>query len=176
MLFKDLEEFYKKVEEVSKFEPTKENVDYLKNFLRFSPNRFARKLGIDEIEFQKKFNSLKPKLGKKLTYMRNVLKLSKYSPTPKILEAYIYENDILNIKEVSTTVCICKKDFRIDKRIHFYKGINYLYAKTFKDIKEYMVFDEDERINIELNKKTFLEHFVDAREFKINQILKDDNS
>lgn len=174
MLFNNLDEFYKKLEEVSKFEPTKENVDYLKNFLRFSPNRFARKLGIDEIEFQKKFNSLKPKLVRKLTYMRNVLKLSKYNPTPKMADIYLHEDGILNFKKSNVIVCICKKDFRSNKGLYFYKTIKYLY--TIKQNNIYIVIFENERSFVQLNKKTFLEHFVDMREFKINQILKYGNT
>jgi len=174
MSFKTLEEFYKFIKYLEELDCSKENLFKLKNFLKFSPNKFARKLGIDEIMFQKEFNQIKKRIHRKYLYDKEVYNLSKLNPNKKtITHMGTFGDDFASIR-LEAMPCICIKDLMKKGEAKFYKTIKYLYYLLSKDgyiiSKNHIVLSEHEH-KIYLTEKEFEEHFLDLREYKLKQLL-----
>ena len=67
-MFNTLDEVNDYYEYLKNIETTEDNIIVLMNFLRYSPERIAKKLNIDILEFVKKFNKYKRKKEKTSTF------------------------------------------------------------------------------------------------------------
>lgn len=169
MSFNSEEELYDYIQHLETLPINQESVFEIQNFLKFSPNKFARKLKIDEEEFQKKFNQLKKPLHlKSLTY-KKILKLKDYRPELGIYDKLLNVTswDLKNWEKIQLkkNMCICKKNLKDD--LCFYESIFYSYCEFGYII---MVFNENNTI-LEISPKKFNEYFIDYREWVINNIL-----
>lgn len=93
---------------------TDDSILKIRNFLRFSPNKFARKLGINEEDFQRKFNQIKKPLHLKSLYFNRILTLRDYRP--ELDSFYKYFNlggkiDKWKEIELKRNMCICTCSF-----------------------------------------------------------------
>lgn len=59
MLFNSKEEFYNYIEYLKALPINEASIFKIRNFLKFSPNKFARKIEINEEDFQREFNQIK---------------------------------------------------------------------------------------------------------------------
>jgi hypothetical protein len=171
MLFNNEDEFFKHVEYLKTLTISEYSIFKIKNFLKFSPNKFARKIGIDEEEFQRKFNQIKKPLHLKLLYYKKVISLRDYRPELGIFEKFInlgkkWDSDWIKV-EIRKSMCVCIKSFKRHGDPTFYETIYYSYC-LYDD--RYFLFDSNDR-SIELNSDEFNQHFIDYRDWAIDKIL-----
>ncbi len=171
MLFNNEDEFFKHVEYLKTLTISEDSIFKIKNFLKFSPNKFARKIGIDEEEFQRKFNQIKKPLHLKLLYYKKVISLRDYRPELGIFEKFInlgkkWDSDWIKV-EIRKSMCVCIKSFKRHGDPTFYETIYYSYC-LYDD--RYFLFDSNDR-SIELNSDEFNQHFIDYRDWAIDKIL-----
>lgn len=169
MSFNSEKELYDYIQHLETLPINQESVFEIHNFLKFSPNKFARKLKIDEEQFQKKFNQLKKPLHLKCLTYKKILKLKDYRPELGIYDKFLRATswDLKNWEKIQLkkNMCICKKNLKDD--LCFYESIFYSYCEFGHII---MVFNENNTI-LEISPKKFNEYFIDYREWIINNIL-----
>ena len=177
-----ISEFYDIVEILRKLSPeSSSDAEYLriKEFMRFSPEKLARKLNIDEIEFSKKVNKIKGEFNKKIKYVIRMEKMN--SILPKI------GNQEIKISGKSITViskhCICTNDYCYNSYVkyNFYKGIIYSYfihQDAYSKEIVYCVMHRNKSgyhpyqlLECKLSKGSFFSNFTDLRDWKIDQII-----
>lgn len=171
MFFNSKEDFYDYNEYLKALPINEDSVFKIRNFLRFSPNKFARKIGINEEEFQKEFNQLKKLLHSKLFLYKKIISLRDYRPDLGIFEKFINlgtrgESNWTKVK-IRKSMCICLKTFKRHSNPAFYETIYYSYC--FYDDR-YFIFDSRDR-SIELNSDEFNQYFTDYRDWVIDKIL-----
>ena len=181
MSFETLEQFYEYVRYLEQIEPTEENILKLRNFMKLSPNKFARKLRIDDMSFQKEYNEIKGKIHRKYIYDKEYVKLVSHNPKSGYTTHWAHSGvgrshhgsyyNNLQPKTVVTIPCICIKDYMKMGEPKFYKNIKYLYYH-FDDfgIKNHFVLTSKD-IKKDFTKQEFDEHFLDLREYKLKQLL-----
>lgn len=162
--FKSIEEFNDYVKYLIELD-TDNNVDELKQFLRISPERIARKFNLDIITLVKKTNISKKKIHKKLIIKERIEVLSKIIP-----ETFNFNYSGVIHK---SRICVCVDFFEFkykSKIIRFYPTIKYIYLY----IKDQIVLLPTNSITIKvhLTNNEFNTYFIDSREDIINQILK----
>lgn len=162
---------YKNIDEVVDYIQSllqKENEDitdineYHKIF-KFSAEKLAKKFDLDETKLVNDFNLYKKQIYKKIIIFDKVKELKKKTPTP----FNFYSSGI----QYKTKVCVCYKFFEAKFKHHtfsFYPQVKYLYVELEDTI---VIFPKQEHIKLYSTKKEFNEHFLDMREFKINQII-----
>jgi hypothetical protein len=171
MLFNNEDEFFKHVEYLKTLTISEDSIFKIKNFLKFSPNKFARKIGIDEEEFQKEFNQIKKPLHLKLLYYKKVISLRDYRPELGIFEKFInlgrkWDSDWVKV-QLRKSMCVCIKSFKRHGDPTFYETIYYSYCQYEY---EYILFDSNDK-SIELNSDEFNHYFIDYRDWAIGKIL-----
>lgn len=156
---------------------TDSNLLEFHNFTRFSPEKFSRKLGIDELEFTKKCNNNKKEIHNKILGWKRLKKLKGYKPKPK--QEIRHSWDRLGKKNIEVTynflVCICKKYCKLDytysdRKYRFYEDIKYLYC--WDPIYYGMITvlnDKGEEFRIGVDE--FNRNFDDYRDHIISNIL-----
>jgi hypothetical protein len=171
MLFNSKEDFYDYNEYLKTLPISEDSVFKIRNFLKFSPNKFARKIGINEEEFQKEFNQLKKPLHLKLLYYKKIISLKDYRPELGIFEKFINlgsgkESYWVKV-ELRKSMCICIESFKRHGDPTFYETIYYSYCLYDN---RYFLFDSNDR-SIELNSNEFNHYFIDYRDWAIGKIL-----
>lgn len=172
MSFDSEDEFYKYIEYLKELPMSQDSVLEINNFLRFSPNKFARKININEEDFQRKFNQLKKPLHLKSLYYKRIIKLRDYRPELGVFEKFMnlgrrkWDPDWVKF-ELRKSMCVCIKSFKRHGYPTFYETIYYSYCQYEY---EYILFDTDGS-NIELLSDDFDQHFIDYRDWTIGKIL-----
>lgn len=146
----------------------------LKDFMKFSPERFAREIGKNEIQFSKTINNIKGELNKKI---RHVIRIEKMNSVLPDIGEVIYNDRNKGFIKSQRTYCVCIKDtvFNSVYPKKFFRGVVYSY---FVYNGKYHVFHRDKPGNIrygtsqwECDENHFVHHFENFREWKINQIM-----
>ena len=161
--FEKLEDLYDYVSYIKDMQVTDTTIKEISSFSRISPERLANKFDLDKLDFVKKFNKIKKEINFKLITYNNINRLKNRT----VEKIHLSLNNNLFISKS----CICTKLLEIKymhKTIRFYPTIEYQYINSsgliiytsYKHVtKLYITNDE------------FKEHFLDIREYKINQIL-----
>ncbi len=139
------------------------DVESFQKIFNFSGERFAKKFNLDELTLVKEFNEYKKKIHKKIIIYNKVKELRKTTPKP----FNFYYSGV----QYKTKTCICSKFFESKykhRTFSFYPQVKYLYVELDEMI---VLFPKLEHIKLYSTKKEFNEHFLDMREYKINQII-----
>ena len=162
--FKNIEEVLEYIVYLNNLSITKGNLVPFKKFLKFSPEKLAKKFDLDELSLVKDFNQYKKKIHKRIIIYEKVKYLKKINPEPF---KFLYAGDT-HITKVS----VCENFFETkykSKTIKFYPGVKYLYVMS----SEIILFPNGQAgKRLFLTEDEFNNYFLDMREFKINQILK----
>mgnify|MGYP003641721057 CR=1 FL=1 len=143
---------------------TDENIFELNNFLRISPERIAKYLDINIINFVKKVNINKKKVHNKLIICERIEVLSKLVTRPI---TFNYSGQVYKSR-----ICVCVRmfDFKYKSKItKFYPTIKYLYVLVGD--KSIILHANNNISKIYITIDEFNKHFIDNREDIINQIL-----
>lgn len=171
MLFNTEEEFYDYIEYLKTLPINEDSVFKIRNFLKFSPNKFAKKIEINEQDFQRKFNQIKKPLHLKLLHYKKILSLKDWRPELGTFEKFInlgLGKDSNWIKmDLRRTMCICLETFKKHSEPTFYETIYYSYSQYNS---RYFLFDTNDRV-VELSHDEFNKHFQDYRDLMIERIL-----
>lgn len=166
--FKSIEEVLQYVNYLIKIDNNDisiENIEQFNKFLKFSPEKMARRFELDELDVVKEFNQYKKEINKKLIIYKKVKELKNKKIIPF---GFNYSKQIYDTK-----VSFCEKFFEIKyehKTTRFYPTIKYLYVKLDDNV---VLFPNNnyQSTKLYMTYKEFDEHFIDMREYKINQIL-----
>jgi hypothetical protein len=169
MLFNSKEEFYQYVDYLNNLNISQESIFKIHNFLKFSPNKFARKIEINEEDFQKEFNQIKKPLHLKCLTFKKITKLKDYRPELGIYSKFLKPTtwDIQKWEKIDLvkSMCICKKNLK--DNLCFYETIYYSYCVNDNI---FYVFSENNSI-LEMDINIFNQHFIDYREWVIDSIV-----
>jgi hypothetical protein len=172
-----LEEYNSLYDSLIKTKITEDNLVDFHKFTRFSPEKFAKRLGIDELEFIKKCNNDKKEIHNKILGWKRVKKLKGYNPKSKQeIKRHWDRKSGENIKVTyNFLVCICTKYCKLDynygsRKYRFYEDIKYLYC--WDPIYHGMIIilndrNEEFRVGVE----EFNKYFNDYRDHIINDLL-----
>lgn len=162
--FKNIEEVVAHIESLLSIDNGDINdIEPFKKIHKLSAEKMAKRFGLDEMKLVKEFNQYKKKINKKVIIYNKVKELKKLNPKPF---DFRYSGDLHKTK-----VCICSKFFEAKFKHHtfsFYPEVKYLYVELDDSI---ILFPKQEHIKLYSTKKEFNEHFLDMREYKINQII-----
>jgi hypothetical protein len=161
--FKSIEEFNNYTKYLIELN-TDDNVDELRQYLRISPERIAKKFDLDILTLVKKTNVNKKKIHKKLIIRERIKLLSKIIP-----ETFNFNYSGVTYK---SRMCVCVNFFEFkykSKIIRFYPTIKYIYMY----IKDQIVLLPTNSITIKIHitNREFNNYFIDSREDIINKIL-----
>jgi len=162
--FKNIEDVVTHIESLLQID--NEDITNIKEYhkiFKFSAEKLANKFELDEMKLVKEFNQYKKQIYKKIIIFEKVKELKKKTPTP----FNFYYNGI----QYKTKICMCSKFFEAKFKHHtfsFYPQVKYLYVELDDTI---VLFPKQEHIKLYSTKKEFNEHFLDMREYKINQII-----
>jgi hypothetical protein len=146
----------------------------IKDFMKFSPEKFARQIGKNEIQFSKTINSIKGELNKKIKHVTRIQKMNSVLPDIGWFPYRLMGGEFVNVQR---THCICVKEnvFNSVYAKKFFRGVVYSY---FVYNGKYHVFHRDKPGDIrygtsqwECDDKYFFDHFENFRNWKINQII-----
>jgi hypothetical protein len=150
----------------------------LKEFMRFSPEKFAREVDKNEIQFSKEINNIKGELNKKLKHVIRIKKMNSILPEVGLYEfspRYGLPPGTITRLKVVKLHCIAIQDSVVNlyRPLKFFRGVIYSYF-TFEN--RYYLFHRDKPggFTVELesqNGEFFKKNFVDMREWKIDQIM-----
>lgn len=158
-----LQELNQWVEKIKNLNVDDDNIDLLNNFIRFSPEKFADKLGLERGPIVKEFDKHKKEIHNKVIIYNRVKVLKK-----RKLEKFIFK---YNGKSYPTKFCVCAKFLQVKSNAKFYPTITYLYCELeglFSN-ENLVVFAENQKVYI--TEGEFNEYFIDMREYKINSII-----
>ena len=158
-----LQELDQWVEKIKNLNVDDNNIDLLNNFIKFSPEKFADKLGLERPPIVKEFDKHKKEIHNKVIVYNRVKVLKK-----RKLEAFEFR---YNGKPYPTKFCVCTKFFQVKSNAKFYPSITYLYCELegFFPNENLVVFAENQKIYI--TEGEFNEYFIDMREYKINSVI-----
>ncbi len=158
----------------------REDYATLKEFMRFSPERLARKLGIDEVDLSKRINNIKGELNKKIKHVVRIEKMNSVLPSVgnfKFRPRYEFTlpPGTYLVHDVMKLHCISVQDSEIGfyRVVRFFRGV--IYSYFIYDGKYYVSHRNrpgGDSIEVECPSIEFFRtNFMDAREWKINQIM-----
>ena len=158
-----LQELNEWIEKIKNLNVDDDNIDLLNNFIRFSPEKFADKLGLERGLLVKEFDKHKKEVHNKVIIYNRVKVLKK-----RKLESFTFK---YNGKPYPTKFCVCTKFLQVKSNAKFYPTITYLYCELdgFFPNENLVVFAENQKVYITENE--FNENFIDLREYKINSII-----
>jgi hypothetical protein len=163
--FNSLDDLFDYVDYVRNITTDESSMTEIKNFSKISAERIARQFDLDEKDFVKRFNKVKKEINFKLLMYNNIKNLRKR----KVEKVYMN----LNNRVLISSSCICTRFFEVrfmSKNIRFYPSIEYQYING--DGLIIYTCNESKHLNkLYLTNDEFNQHFLDIREFKINQIL-----
>lgn len=139
------------------------DIEPFQNIFKLSAERFSKRFDLDKMKLVKEFNQYKKKIHKKIIIYNKVKQLKKVKLNP-----IIFHYSGLQYK---TKPCMCSKLFEPKfkhRTFTFYPEVKYLYVELDEMI---VLFPRLEHIKLYSTKKEFNEHFLDMREYKINQII-----
>ena len=85
-----LDEYNSLYEKLLKTKITETNLVEFHKFTRFSPEKFSKKLGIDELEFIKKCNSDKKEIHNKILGWKRIKNLKGYNPKSTLITNFFF--------------------------------------------------------------------------------------
>jgi hypothetical protein len=158
-----LQELNEWIEKIKNLNVDDDNIDLLNNFIRFSPEKFSDKLGLEREPLVKEFDKHKKEVHNKVIIYNRVKVLKK-----RKLETFTFK---YNGKPYPTKFCVCTKFLQVKSNAKFYPTITYLYCELegFFANENLVVFAENQKVYITENE--FNENFIDLREYKINSII-----
>lgn len=163
--FNSLDDLFDYVDYVRNITTDESSMTEIKNFSKISAERIARQFDLDEKDFVKRFNKVKKEINFKLLMYNNIKNLRKR----KVEKVYMN----LNNRVLVSSSCICTRFFEVrfmSKNIRFYPSIEYQYING--DGLIIYTCNESKHLNkLYLTNDEFNQHFLDIREYKINQIL-----
>ena len=139
------------------------DIEPFQKIFKLSGERFAKRFDLDKMKLVKEFNQYKKKIHKKIIIYNKVKQLRKVK-----LNTLIFHYSGIGYK---TKKCVCFKFFESKfkhRTFSFYPEVQYLYVELDDTI---VLFPRCEHIKLYSTKKEFNEHFLDMREYKINQII-----
>lgn len=163
--FKNIEEVLEYIVYLNNLSIAKGNLVPFKKFLKFSPEKLAKKFELDELSLVKDFNQYKKEIHRKIIIYEKIKSLKKINPMPF---NFNFGGDVYIVK-----VSVCETFFETkykSKTIKFYPGVKYLYVMMSGEMVLFPNGQAGKRLFLTENE--FNNHFIDMREFKINQILK----
>ena len=150
----------------------------LKEFMRFSPEKFAREIGKNEVQFSKTVNNIKGELNKKIKHVVRIEKMNSILPSVGDHNFTYGRNLGAKPVKVQKTHCICIKDTIFGSFYHrakFFRGVIYSY---FIHGDKYYVINRDKPGDMkygisesEYEEGHFKNHFTNLRDWRINQII-----
>lgn len=151
------------VEKIKNLEVNDDNIGLLNQFIRFSPEKMADKIGIEREPLVKEFDKHKKEIHNKVIIYNRIKQLSN-----RKLEPFTFR---YNGKSYQTKTCVCKKYLSIKSNAKFYPSIKYLYCELegFLPNENLVVFAENQKVYI--TEEEFNENFIDLREYNINLII-----
>jgi hypothetical protein len=172
-----LDEYNSLYERLIKTKLEESNLEEFNKFMRFSPEKFSKKIGIEELEFVKKCNADKKEIHNKILGWKRIKKLKGYKPVAKQEIRRLWDRKVgENIKVTyNFLVCICTKYCKLDynwgsRKYRFYEDIKYLYC--WDPIYHEMIIvlnDKNEEFRIGVDE--FNKYFNDYRDQIISDIL-----
>ena len=164
------EEYHEWIESLKSLEIDKSSIARLQQVFRFSPEKHAKKNGIDE-SFVKEFQKARKAIHNRLIDFEKVKALKKR----KVEEIHFQYGG----KKATARICVCVSRFKNEEHrarggYDFYEGVKYNYAivfDTFFDSEDVIIFDEKGK-KVYSTISEFNRHFIDIREHLINDILK----
>lgn len=163
--FNSLDDLFDYVDYVRNITTDESSMTEIKNFSKISAERIARQFDLDEKDFVKRFNKVKKEINFKLLMYNNIKNLRKR----KVEKVYMN----LNNRVLVSNSCVCTRFFEVrfmSKNIRFYPSIEYQYING--DGLIIYTCNESKHLNkLYLTNDEFNQHFLDIREYKINQIL-----
>ncbi len=157
------------ISEIKDIDITLENIDILKSFIKFSPEKMADKLGIDRVFLTKEFNTHKREIHNNIIIFEKSLKLRDYDPNTF---GFYY-----NGSYVRSVKSICLKYYQVNykgKTIKFYPLVKYLYYDTGDGIIIFPINDSIRKVYVGYD--DFNNNFLNIREYKINLLFKTTSS
>jgi hypothetical protein len=139
------------------------DIEPFQKIFKLSAERFAKRFDLDKMKLVKEFNQYKKKIHKKIIIYNKVKQLKKV----KLNTFTFYYSGVAH----RTKPCMCSKLFESKfkhRTFTFYPEVKYLYVELDEMI---VLFPRREHIKLYSTKKEFNEHFLDMREYKINQII-----
>ena len=139
------------------------DIEPFQKIFKLSAERFAKRFDLDKMKLVKEFNQYKKLINKKVIIYNKVKELGSKNPSP-----FNFNYSGVSYK---TKICVCSKFFESKFKHHtfsFYPTVKYLYVELYETI---ILFPRLEHIKLYSTKKEFNEHFLDMREYKINQII-----
>ncbi len=118
----DLEKYIEFLKGLTPVDRESQEFLMLKEFMRFSPEKFARDIGEDEVRFSQSLNRIKGILNKKIKHIIRIEKMNSILP-PINVDIRFQFSSSANIMRIH---CICIKDIKISS-VNFYSGIIYSY-------------------------------------------------
>lgn len=152
------------VNEVMCMKPSIENIDFLKSFIKFSPEKAADKIGVERDVIVKMFNDYKRVIHNRIIIFEKSQLLKVYNPNNF---GFYYDGDY-----VRTIKSICIEYLEIKfkgKVVKFYPEVKYLYYDTIDNI---IIFPIDDNIRkIYITNDEFSNHFRNLRDYKISKLI-----
>lgn len=159
-----IEELNVWVSDILDIEPSIDNIEELRSFIRFSPEKFADKIGQDRTSLVKEFDIHKKIVHNKILIFDKSNLLKGNNP-----DSFGFYFDNVYVKSIK---CICIKYFSIKYKgsnYKFYPFVKYLYYFTDE---ENIIFPYEDTIRkIYISKQEFYEHFQNLRDYKIQKIV-----
>lgn len=149
------------VNDVKSLVITDDNLDIFNKFMRFSPEKFADKMGMDRGTIVKEFDKHKKEIHNKVILFKKIKELKKR----KVESSSFYYQG----KQITSKVCYCTKFFKV-KSVKFYPTIKYLYFYSDNE----MIILPDEHRTVIISELEFNQYFIDKREETINKLLTND--
>lgn len=158
-----LQELNEWVEKIKNLEVNDDNIELLNQFIRFSPEKFADKIGIERASLVREFDIHKKEIHNKVIIHNRIKQLKKRKLDPF---TFYY-----NGKPYPTKFCICTNFLEVKSNAKFYPSIKYLYCELegFLPNENLVVFAENQKVYI--TEEEFNENFIDLREYNINLII-----
>jgi hypothetical protein len=160
-----LEEINNYVDYIKSIDINDSNIDELKKFIRFSPEKQADKLNIDRVTLTKEFDKHKKEIHNKILIYEKIKILSKRRLTPSIFK--------YGGKDYNKKICICNNYFVINydhTKLKFYPTIRYYYFEdVFTESDIIYIFHDTKKVHA--TRKEFEENFQDLRDYTIERIL-----
>lgn len=158
---KDINEW---VENVMNIQPSVENIDVLKLFIKFSPEKAADNIGVEREVVVKMFNDYKRVIHNRIIIFEKSQKLK--INDPNTFGFYYDTNYVRTIK----SICIKYLEIKFKgKVVKFYPEVKYLYYDTGDNI---IIFPIDDTIRkIYITKDEFSDHFKNLRDYKISKLI-----
>ena len=159
-----LDDIKKWVDDIMMLEPCMDNIDVLKSFIKFSPEKAADKLGIERSILVNMFNNYKRIIHNKIIIFEKSQLLKSHNPNNF---GFYYDGNY-----VRTIKAICIEYLQIKfkgKVVKFYPDVKYLYYGVSDSI---IIFPIDDTIRkIYITKDEFYDHFKNLRDYKISKLI-----